>query len=72
MRINLKPKKFSKSQIERLSGINADLGIVMVAAIVLPSILGKVNYWAVLSGLVASLMFFIISIKLEKIKYYHY
>jgi len=59
--------KFNDLQLEKLSEISANLGLVFFASLVMPIFLAKVlDIFALLMGLVSSLAFWILSLMLLK------
>lgn len=53
--MKLKLQKLSESQLELLVNISADLGVVSVASVVLPSVLDKFHLFPAIVGIVIAL-----------------
>jgi len=60
------PLKLSQKQVYKISDIFSDMGVVMFASVVLPSILDKFNIYAIGFGIVSTLTLWFISIKIRK------
>ena len=60
--------KLSSSQVARLSEINADLGIVSIASVVLPTILGELETIFFIIGTALAILLWSISLVLLKYK----
>ena len=58
--------KFSQKQLDKLSDISSDVGLVFLASVVIPAALDKTNSTAVVLGLIATLVFWVISLILRK------
>lgn len=58
--------RLSKRQLEKLSDISSDVGLIALASVVLPAALDKFNPVAVLLGLLATFIFWTISLFLRR------
>jgi len=58
--------KLSRKQIAKLSDISSDVGLVFLASVVIPAALDKFNLVAVVLGLTATFIFWIISLTLRR------
>lgn len=58
--------KLNDKQLEKMSDIAGDLGLVSLALIVLPSILDKFNLIQVVLGLIGTIVFGLLSIWLRR------
>lgn len=58
--------KLSKKQIDKLSDISSDLGLVAVASVVIPAAVDRFSLVAVVYGLLVALGFWIFSIMLRR------
>ncbi len=58
--------KLSKKQLEKLSDISSDVGLITLASVVLPAALDRFNPAAVVLGLLATFIFWAISLMLRK------
>lgn len=58
--------KLSKNQVNKLSDISSDVGLVTLASVVLPAALDRYNPTQILLGLVATMVFWILSVLLRK------
>jgi len=56
----------SKKQIEKLSDIISDIGLISLAAVVIPSVLDKFDLKRIIVGLLISLILWIVSIRLKR------
>lgn len=54
------------SQLEKLSDIASDIGLVALASVVLPAVFDKFNLTRVVLGLVAAIIFWLLSIWLRR------
>lgn len=57
---------FNDNQIEKLSDIFSDIGLVILASVVIPSILDRIDLKVLLFGIIGVLSVWIISLKLRK------
>ena len=55
-------KTLNQKQIEKLSDIASDLGLVSVASVVLPAALEKFNVGAIMVGIVLAVFFWLTSV----------
>lgn len=58
--------KLTEKQLGKVADILADIGVVVAASTILPSILIKFNLRIVILGLIATLILFFFSIKILK------
>ena len=58
--------RLSETQLEKLSDIASDVGLVALASVVLPAVLDKFNMTEVLLGSVATVFFWTVSILLRR------
>ena len=58
--------RLSRKQIDKLSDISSDIGLIALASVVLPATLDKFNPIAVALGLLATFIFWVISLALRK------
>ena len=58
--------KLSKNQIEKLSDIFSDVGLVALASIVIPAVLNKFDIILVSIGFIFTILSWIISLRLRK------
>lgn len=56
----------SRRQIEKLSDISSDLGLVAAASVIIPAVLEKFNVVQLLFGAIASVAFWFISLLLRR------
>ena len=59
--------KLTERQFEQIALILSDIGIVVIASTILPSILITFNLRAAILGLISSMILFLLSIKFLKI-----
>ena len=58
--------RLSKKQLDKLSDISSDVGLIALASVVIPAALDKFNPIAVALGLLATFIFWVISLALRK------
>jgi hypothetical protein len=56
--------RLSKKQITKLSDISSDLGIVILASVVIPAVFSGINFPVVFTGFCLAIYFWIVSIQL--------
>jgi hypothetical protein len=66
-------KKFSfivptNSQIDKCADITADLGLIFVASVVLPAVLGQPRFWPIIVGIALAVIFWTVSFWLLSLK----
>lgn len=66
IKFNWKLPKFSNSQLEKLSDIISDIGLVAFASVVLPAILGKIELPSGMLGVLLSLSSWLLSLWIRK------
>ncbi len=59
--------KLTRAETDRISQILSDIGIVIAAAVILPSILSELNIPRIIVGSMFAIFFWLISIKISKI-----
>ena len=64
--MNFSILKLNEKQLEKMSDIAGDLGLVSIASVVLPFVFDKFNAMAVLLGSLATIIFWLISIWLRR------
>ena len=57
--------RFNRKQIDKLSDIVSDIGLVSLAAVAIPSLLDRVDLIRVILGIVISFTLWIVSVKLR-------
>lgn len=58
--------RLNDRQVEKLSDISSDIGLVTLASVVIPAALDRYNLFAVILGLLATFIFWLISLRLRK------
>ncbi len=58
--------RFNEKQIEKLSDLSSDVGLVALASVVLPAVFDKFNPAVLLLGSIATLAFWALSIWLRR------
>lgn len=58
--------QLSKHQLDKLSDIASDVGLVSLASVVLPAVLDRVDVVKVLLGSVATIFFWLFSLRLRR------
>lgn len=58
--------KLNKNQLDKLSDISSDVGLVALASVVLPAVLDRIDIVKVLLGSVATIFFWLFSVRLRK------
>ena len=56
----------TKDQIEKISDIASDIGIVALASVIIPSVLDKFNFYLIILGIFITLTSWIFSVRLRK------
>ncbi|MDP3974580.1 MAG: hypothetical protein Q8P65_01165 [bacterium] len=56
----------TKGQIEKISDIASDIGIVALASVIIPSVLDKFNFFIIILGIFITLTSWIFSVRLRK------
>lgn len=58
--------KLNEDQIEKLSDISSDIGLVSLASVVLPAVFDKFNSVMILLGSIATIGFWLLSVWLRR------
>jgi hypothetical protein len=58
--------KLSIKQLEKLSDISSDVGLISLASVVLPAVLDRLNPIMLVLGLIATIFFWVFSIWLRR------
>ncbi len=66
MKVDNTVMRLTKRRLDKLSDIASDIGLISLASVVLPAALDRFNPYALAWGLVATIVFWLISLILRR------